>query len=120
MRIELFKDFTFEASHFLPNVPPGHKCGRMHGHSYHVTVRVAGEVEPARGWLVDYAEIAGAFNRRVFDALDHTTLNDTLTNPTTENLAVLIWNQMVDLLPLSAIEIRETGVHGAIYRGPSV
>ena len=58
--MELFKAFTFEAAHRLPHAPEGHKCARLHGHSYEVTVRVEGPVDPERGWVVDFADLRTA------------------------------------------------------------
>ena len=53
MRVELSKSFTFEAAHWLPTFPEGHKCRRLHGHSFRVEVRVAGKVNETQGYLVD-------------------------------------------------------------------
>ena len=58
---EIFREFTFEAAHRLPNVPDGHKCARLHGHSYRIEVRVGGEVGEQSGWVVDFADISAAF-----------------------------------------------------------
>ena len=60
MRVRLTKDFTFEAAQTLPNAPEGHKCRRMHGHSFKVEISVEGEVDPATGWFYDHAEISAA------------------------------------------------------------
>lgn len=116
--IEIFREFTFEAAHRLPNVPPGHKCARLHGHSYRVEVHVRGEVDPATGWLMDFAELKAAF-KPVLDQLDHYYLNEVpgLENPTSEVLAKWIWDRLVDVLPLSAILVRETCTSGCLYRG---
>ena len=83
--MELFKDFTFEAAHRLPNAPEGHKCARLHGHSYQVTVRVDGPVDPERGWVVDFARLSEAM-APLLDQLDHRYLNEVegLANPTSE------------------------------------
>src|SRR3954471_863290 len=82
---EIFREFTFEAAHRLPNVPEGHKCARLHGHSYRVEVRVSGEVGTETGWVVDFAEIKAAF-RPLHETLDHHYLNEVhgLENPTSE------------------------------------
>ena len=114
----VFKDFNFEAAHFLPNVPSGHKCSRMHGHSYGIRVTVAGPVDPKTGMVVDYADISRLFKAQVYDVLDHSTLNETLglENSTSEILAQWIWHRL-KALPLHSIEVRETPTAGAIYRG---
>ena len=117
--MRLFKDFSFEAAHRLPNVPAGHKCARLHGHSFQVRVNVDGSVGPETGWVMDFAELKAAF-APVYDQLDHRYLNDIegLENPTSENLARWIWRALATRLPgLSEIEVRETCSTGCIYRG---
>ena len=117
--MEIFKEFTFEAAHRLPNVPPDHKCFRLHGHSYYVAVHVKGEVQEHAGWITDFADIKEAF-QPVFEILDHNYLNeiDGLSNPTSENLAAWIWQRILKSLPnLSKIVVRETCTSGCIYKG---
>ncbi|ATF10278.1 6-carboxytetrahydropterin synthase QueD [Candidatus Enterovibrio altilux] len=119
MHTELFKEFMFEAAHHLPHVSKGHKCGRLHGHSYHVRIYVTGEVNPYTGWIIDFAEIKIAF-KPLYDRLDHYYLNDIkgLENPTSEVLAKWIWEQLLPELPcLSKIMIKETCTAGCIYTG---
>lgn len=117
--MEIFKEFTIEAAHWLPNVPAEHKCGRMHGHSYHIAIHVRGPVEPELGWVLDFADIKSAFNS-IEDQIDHRCLNEVagLENPTSENLARWIWMKLLPALPsLSMIVVRETCTAGCIYRG---
>lgn len=117
--MEIFKEFNFEAAHLLPNVPPGHKCGRLHGHSYNITVYVGGPIGEHSGWIIDFADIKTAF-KPTYDALDHRYLNDIagLENPTSENIARWIWNDLKPRLPaLSRIQIRETCTSGCVYQG---
>lgn len=119
MAVEIFKEFTFEAAHRLPNLPSTHKCSRLHGHSFRVEVHVRGELDPHLGWLLDFAEIKNAF-KPLEDRLDHYYLNDIegLENPTSEILARWIWTKMIDALPgLSKIVVRETCTSGCVYRG---
>lgn len=119
--VELYKQFTFEAAHRLPNVPPGHKCARLHGHSFGVELRVSGPVDPDLGWVMDFADIKAAF-RPIYDQLDHHYLNEIpgLENPTSEVLAVWIWDRLKPILPmLSAVIVRETCTSGCEYRGPA-
>lgn len=119
MSIEIFKEFSFEAAHRLPHVPAGHKCGRLHGHTFYVKIYVAGNIDNHTGWVMDFADIKTVF-RPLFEQLDHYYLNDIdgLENPTSENLAVWIWDRLKPLLPqLSAVEIRETCTSGSLYRG---
>jgi 6-pyruvoyltetrahydropterin/6-carboxytetrahydropterin synthase len=116
--MDIFKDFTFEAAHRLPNVPEGHKCARLHGHSFQVRVTVRGPVDPHLGWVMDFADIKAAC-KGVHDRLDHRYLNEIegLENPTSEVLAQWIWRALAGALPLAAVEVRETCTTGCVYRG---
>jgi len=118
--MEIFKEFTFEAAHRLPNVPPDHRCARLHGHSYRVCIHVSGEIDPTSGMVMDFADLKAAFKPIVDGSLDHYYLNEVpgLENPTSENLAHWIWERLKPALPqLSIIEVRETCTSGVIYRG---
>ena len=120
MDVELKKEFCFEAAHRLPHVPVGHKCARLHGHSFRVEVVLHGPVDPATGWLVDFGRLDGAF-APLFDQLDHHCLNDIegLANPTSEVLAAWIWNRLHAPLPmLCAVTVHETPDASCTYRGP--
>ena len=120
MRVELTKEFTFEAAHRLPRVPVGHKCHRMHGHGFRVEIVVAGEIDAAMGWLVDYAEITALVDPIIRGELDHRTLNDVagLENPTSELLCVWLWQRLESSLPgLSSITVHETCTARCTYRG---
>jgi 6-pyruvoyltetrahydropterin/6-carboxytetrahydropterin synthase len=114
--MEIFKEFAFEAAHYLPLVPSGHKCGRLHGHSYRATVHVKGDVGPM-GWVVDFAEVTVAF-APLADQLDHRYLNEVegLSNPTSENVARWIFDRLAESLPLAAVAVRETCTSGVVYR----
>jgi 6-pyruvoyltetrahydropterin/6-carboxytetrahydropterin synthase len=117
--MEIFKEFVFEAAHRLPNVQPGHKCGRLHGHSFRCEVHVSGSIDPKTGWVRDFADIKLAFEP-LHEQLDHHFLNEVegLANPTSETLARWIWKRLEPALPgLSAIVIRETCTSGCVYRG---
>jgi 6-pyruvoyltetrahydropterin/6-carboxytetrahydropterin synthase len=117
--MEIYKEFHIEAAHRLPNVPPGHKCARLHGHSFQVRLVVSGEAEEPAGWVMDFADLKARF-KPIYQQLDHHYLNDIegLENPTSENLARWIWNRLKPLVPeLSAVEVRETCTSGCIYRG---
>ncbi|MFH1748037.1 MAG: 6-carboxytetrahydropterin synthase QueD [Planctomycetota bacterium] len=121
MHVRLSKEFTFEAAHSLPTFPEGHKCRRLHGHSFKIEVVVAGEVDEQRGYLVDYGEIKRAF-APICEELDHRHLNKIsgLENPTAEMLARWIWQRLKTALPLlSAIIIHETCTSRCEYRGKS-
>ncbi|MCW9002635.1 MAG: 6-carboxytetrahydropterin synthase QueD [Rhodospirillales bacterium] len=117
--MEIYKKFTFEAAHLLPNVPDGHKCGRLHGHSFEVTLYVAGPVGERTGWVMDFADVKAVF-KPILNRLDHYYLNDIegLDNPTSENIARWVWAQVKPQLPeLSGVGIRETCTAGCLYRG---
>ena len=117
--MEIFKEFSIEAAHWLPNVPPGHKCRRMHGHSFQIQVYVEGPVDPLLGWVMDFAEIKAAF-APIEERIDHYCLNEVpgLENPTSENLARWIWRELGPALPLlSKVSVRETCTSGCVYRG---
>ena len=119
--MQIFKEFHIEAAHRLPHVPKGHKCSRLHGHSFIVRIYVEGEPGEDSGWIVDFADLKAAF-KPIFDRLDHHYLNDIegLENPTSENLAIWIWNELKPRLPLlSKVEICETCTSGCIYTGPA-
>lgn len=119
MTMELAKTFRLEAAHHLPHVPADHKCRRVHGHSFRVTVRVTGAVDPASGWVMDYADLAAAFEPLRL-RLDHHDLNtvEGLANPTSEHLARWIWERLAPTLPgLSSITVHETCTSSCTYRG---
>jgi queuosine biosynthesis protein QueD len=118
--MEIFKEFVFEAAHRLPHVPEGHKCARLHGHSFTTQIHVSGEVDRLTGWVLDFADIKAAF-APYYDVLDHHYLNEIegLENPTSENIAIWIWSKMAPLLPgLSKVVVKETCTTGAVYSGP--
>ena len=98
--MDLFRVFQIEAAHYLPNVPEGHKCRRMHGHSFRIEVHVSGPVGAKTGWVMDFADLKKAF-QPLFDQLDHHCLNDIegLENPTSENLARWVWQRLQPGLP---------------------
>ncbi|MCA9242572.1 MAG: 6-carboxytetrahydropterin synthase QueD [Phycisphaerales bacterium] len=119
MRVRLSKTFTFEAAHFLPTFPEGHKCRRLHGHSFRVDVVVAGEIDPAVGYLVDYGAIKAACEP-IRVQLDHHCLNEVpgLENPTAEMIAAWIWARLKPGLPLLAeVIVHETCTSRCEYRG---
>lgn len=117
--MEIFKRVMVEAAHRLPNVPPGHKCARLHGHSFAIEIHVRGEPDPRSGWVMDFADIKKAF-APLHDQLDHRYLNEVpgLENPTSENLARWIWQRLKPALPLlSKVVVQETCTAGAVYSG---
>lgn len=112
------KSFTFDAAHWLPQVPEGHKCGRLHGHTYQVILGLEGELDERMGWVQDFGEVSQAF-RPLYGALDHRCLNEIegLENPTAEVLAVWIYEKLIPVLPrLKDVTVRETPTAEAVYR----
>ena len=114
----IFKKFQFESAHFLPNVPKGHKCGNIHGHSYKLEVFIEGVVDVAQGWVVDFSEISKIVKDRVVRVLDHKTINDYVPNPTCELLLLWIRNEIAPQLPvfvkLKKLILFETETCGAL------
>ncbi|MGN6366841.1 MAG: 6-carboxytetrahydropterin synthase QueD [Phycisphaerae bacterium] len=117
--MELTKEFRFEAAHSLPCVPEGHKCGRLHGHSFRVEVTIRGAVNPETGWLMDFGELKEKF-RPLEEQLDHRFLNEVegLENSTSENIARWIWKRLKPEVPvLWQITVHETCSSKCVYRG---
>ena len=117
--MELKKQFNFDAAHFLPHVPEGHKCNRLHGHGFKITITVKGPVDPSHGWVMDFGEIS-AKTKNIINDLDHHYLNEIpgLENPTSENLCLWVWKKLKPELPLLySIEINETCTSSCIYFG---
>lgn len=129
MIARLSKSFRFEAAHFLPTFPEGHKCRRMHGHSFIFDVILEGEVPEDTGYLIDYGQIA-ELCEPIRKRLDHYLLNDIdgLKNPTAELLARWIWRQLAPVMEtvsdrpgnhprLAEIVVHETCTSACHYRG---
>ena len=114
----IYREITFDSAHFLPNVPEGHKCRHMHGHTYRLKVFIEGPLTK-EGWVIDFKDMKEAM-MPVIDVVDHKVLNDIpgLENPTCELLAVWLWDQLKPALPgLKKVELNETPTSGAIYEG---
>lgn len=117
--MEIFKEFRFEAAHFLPNVPLDHKCRNMHGHAYRVIIYLKGTPGNTSGWIADFTDIKSAF-APLLRQLDHKVLNEVsgLENPTVENLTIWIWNKISPSVSmLSKVTVYETETSGCIYTG---
>ena len=119
----LTKKFDFEAAHFIPAFPEGHKCREMHGHSFKVVVRLEGEYDPETGILIDFADVK-AVVKPYIEYMDHTCLNTIaerdniplLKNPTSENICIWLYHELAPKLPmLKSIEVQETCTSGAEY-----
>jgi 6-pyruvoyltetrahydropterin/6-carboxytetrahydropterin synthase len=119
VNVRLVKELRFEAAHRLPKVPPGHKCARLHGHSFKIEVAISGPVNEETGWFIDY-EVVDAAWRPLFEILDHHYLNEVpgLENPTSEHLARFLWERMKPALPgLERITVHETCDARCEYEG---
>ncbi|MGH8544176.1 MAG: 6-carboxytetrahydropterin synthase QueD [Gammaproteobacteria bacterium] len=117
--MEIFKEFSIEAAHLLPHVPEGHKCRRLHGHSFRIAIHVRGALEAKSGWVMDFADVGEKF-QPLFETLDHHWLNEIegLENPTSENLARWIWQRLKPgLSQLTKVVVRETCTAGCVYQG---
>ena len=123
MPVEISKKFRFESAHWLPGFPEGHKCRRLHGHSFELEIIVQGEIHPQTGVLVDYGEIKKIVQPFV-ELLDHRCINeigkendfDLLKNPTSENLAKWFFHSLEPLLKgLSRVKIYETCTSSCTY-----
>ena len=117
--MEFYKDFSFDSAHRLPNVAPGHKCGRLHGHTFQLRIVVSGPVGVESGWILDFADLKTAFEP-LFQQLDHNYLNELegLDNPTSEVIVQWIWERLKPDLPqLSRLELKETCTTGCVYSG---
>ena len=115
----IFKKFSFDSAHFLPNVPDGHKCKNIHGHTYHLTVFIEGGLEGELAWVMDFADIKKVINP-IIKSVDHKLLNEIegLENPTCEVIAIWLWDQIKPQIPgLKKIQLDETPTSGAIYTG---
>jgi 6-pyruvoyltetrahydropterin/6-carboxytetrahydropterin synthase len=119
--MRIYKEFSFEAAHFLPSAPPGHPNARVHGHSFRVRVTLDGEPDETTGVVMhlDDVEAAVADARA---ALDHRLLNEVegLSLPTLERISIWLWDRLHNRLPgLSEIEVaRDSCREGCVYRGP--
>ncbi len=108
--MKIVQAFTFEAAHWLPNVPPSHRCHRMHGHSYRIELTLQGAVDSITGFVVDFFDVEAVFDP-VLRQLDHHTLNEIegLENPTAELISLWIWNKVKPQLPqLAQVKVFET------------
>jgi 6-pyruvoyltetrahydropterin/6-carboxytetrahydropterin synthase len=115
----LFRQFTFDSAHFLPNVPEGHKCKEVHGHTYRMVIYMEDTIKKNEGWVMDFAEVKKVIYP-ILEVVDHKLLNNIegLENPTCELIAVWLWNKIKPQLPiLTKIELHETPTSGVIYEG---
>ena len=116
---ELIHTIRFESARRLPRVPAGHPCARLYGLAFYLDIHVVGPIDPATGWVFDFAEIERAF-APLRAQIDHNYLNDVpgLENPTSEVLVTWIWDHLAPVLPgMNQVVLRENDVSRVIYRG---
>lgn len=117
--MRIYKAFTFDAAHRLPNLPITHKCSNLHGHTFRVEVHVESTLDPAFGWVVDFGDIKSLVEP-IINKLDHAYLNEIvgLENPTSENIAKWLWKHIYSELPILAkIVVQESPDSAAIFEG---
>ncbi len=115
------KDFTFDSAHFLPYVPEGHKCRRIHGHTYRLTLGLNGALQQPQGWVEDFGDVKKQA-APLIEELDHKLLNAIpgLENPTAEEIARFIYHRLKPTIPqLAYVKLDETPTSRAIYHGES-
>jgi 6-pyruvoyltetrahydropterin/6-carboxytetrahydropterin synthase len=121
--MRIYKEFFFEAAHFLPSAPPGHPNARVHGHSFRVRVAIDGKPDVRTGVVIHFDDVEAACSE-ARDALDHRFLNEVegLQAPTLERIAMWLWDRLHNRLPgLAEIEVARDSCHeGCIYRGPQL
>lgn len=115
----LIKEFEFDAAHFLPKYHG--KCENLHGHTYKMVVKLEGTPDK-EGMVMDFIQLKNLVKSKVIDKLDHAMLNDIFEQPSAENIAVWVWQQLVSDLQrencrLYEVEIWETKTSGIIYNG---
>jgi 6-pyruvoyltetrahydropterin/6-carboxytetrahydropterin synthase len=119
--MRIYKEFTFEAAHFLPSAPEGHPNARIHGHSFRVRITVDGEPDSETGLLIHFDDLKTALDD-LRGTLDHNFLNNIegLENPTLELISKWLWDQLHNRVPgLAEIALsRDTCHEGCIYTGP--
>lgn len=120
--LDCFADYALACARHLPSLPEGHPCRRLHGHTFDVRLTITGPLDPVHHWVMDFGDLDALWQARVHAVLDHRVLNDIpgLEHPTSERLAVWLWETLAPQLPLlAAIEVRESGRSGVVYRGTS-
>lgn len=119
--MRIYRDFQFEAAHFLPSAPPGHPNSRVHGHSFRARIWIEGEPSPSTGLVFHFDDLSAALNESQ-EALDHRLLNEIegLAAPTLERIAMWLWDRLDNKVPgLCQIEIhRDSCREGCVYTGP--
>lgn len=117
MKFELRQHFQIESARFLPYLPEGHPCQRIHGHSFKIVLRLVGEQDSKIGWVIDYNVISDKV-KPILSTIDHRLLNEVegLKNPTSENLCYWLFTQIKKDLPeLVQVTVAETSLTECSY-----
>lgn len=102
------------------------KCNTFHGHNYYLEITLKGNVDPKSGYVMDLKKLKEILHEKIIDKVDHKFLNDVELfrdiNPTTENMAVVFWNELKDILKgenysLYSVKIYETEKNSVVYKG---
>lgn len=121
--MQIYKEFFFEAAHFLPSSPEGSPNARVHGHSFRVRLTIEGEPDPDTGLILHFETMSSKISQ-VREKLDHHFLNeiDGLDFPTLEHLCIYIWNEVSpDMAGLREVHVsRDSCMEGCIYKGPGI
>ncbi len=137
--IYLTRRYDFSASHRLYNPDFSDeknwavfgKCNNPngHGHNYELEITVKGQPDPRTGLIIDLAEFNQQVNSRIIDLLDHKDLNRDVSFmadqiPTSENIVIAIWNELVPYIPAPAtlhkLRLMESRNNYAEYQGASL
>ena len=119
----LKRKYEFHAARKLTALKENHPCSELHGHTFSITVEVAGEELTNEGWMVDFYDIDSLYQEKIHKCLDHKYLNDIegLSNPTTEQIAMWIWHELKnDLSGLYSISVSEGSSYGCKYYGEKI
>jgi 6-pyruvoyltetrahydropterin/6-carboxytetrahydropterin synthase len=120
--MRIYKDFHFEAAHYLPSAEPGTANARVHGHSFRARVTLEGEPDAATGYVVHFDDLGAAIKEAQAE-LDHRLLNEVpgLSAPTLERIALWLWNRLDNrVVGLAEVLIARDSCHeGCVYTGPS-
>ena len=135
MKITICRKSHFNAAHKLynpiwskeKNLDVFGRCSyeNYHGHNYELIVKFEGEIDQDTGMVMDLSDLKKIIVREVEDVLDHKNLNLDIDYfkdkiPSTENLAVFIWNKLNDSIELEgklSIVLYQTPRNFAAYSG---
>ena len=116
----LVRKYTFQAARKLTKIEPDHICANLHGHTFHISIKIEGELNSENDFVMDFFDIDKIFDKLVYQVLDHKYLNEIpgLESPTTENLSKWIWSSLIKKLNiLKEVRVFENDVYGCIYKG---